>query len=410
MQLPIEVRFVRLLAMRLHEYGTAAHRLEDAVSGVAERLKLSCEVFSTPTSVFLSFRDVSDPLGQNQAYPVQLLRLRPGSMDTDKLCAVDAIAEDVASGELTLDEGAVRLLDVPNRPPVAPLWVQLTSWATVGGSVAALLGSRWIDIGVSALLATLTGLFALRIGRRWQEAGSFEPIVAFVITIGAYLATMIGAQAVPSIVIAALIILMPGLDLTIAITELSTGHLASGTNRFAGATVVVIKLALGVMLATQVMTGLSLTETISVVDLPGPPPGWFLWIVLMASGFAFGVLFNTNSRDWPAVLLAAMLAYTVNRYAGAAFGTEFGVFIAAMLIAAMSNVYARLFQRPAAIMRMPGLILLVPGSLAYRALTLMFSHNIADGIDAAVSMAIVLAALVGGQLMGNTLVQPRRAL
>ena len=60
--------------------------------------------------------------------------------------------------------------------------------------------------------------------------------------------------------------------------------------------------------------------------------------------------------------------------------------------------------------RLPAILLLVPGSLGYRALTLLFSRNVDEGLSAAVSVALVLAALVGGLLMGTTLVPPRRHL
>lgn len=404
----LEVRFIRLLATRLHEYGTAAHRLENAVVAAAARLGLRCDVFSTPTSILLAFRDADDP--QFDAHATTLIRLQPGSIDLGKLCEVDEIADGVANGSVSLAEGADRLLEVPNREPAAPLPGQLLSWGVVGATVAALLGSTWADNLSAAILAMLTGLFTLRLGRSWQEAGSFEPIVAFLVTVGAYgLAAVLGGSMVPNVVIGALIILMPGLDLTIAITELSTGHLASGTARFAGATVVLLKLALGVMLGTQLMIHLGFAG-----ELPFDPsqlsPGWFTWTALVATGIAFGVLFNAKRRDWPAVLVAALVSYTASHFATQAFGPEIGVFMAALAIGAISNAYARLLNRPASVMRMPGIILLVPGSLGYRALNFLFSSNVDEGIHAAISVVVVLAVLVGGLLLGNTLISPRRSL
>ncbi|MDX1571914.1 MAG: threonine/serine exporter family protein [Xanthomonadales bacterium] len=407
-RIPLEIRFIRLLARRLHEYGTAAHRLENAVTSASLRLGLHCEIFSTPTSILLAFRDVDDP--NSDSYGTTLIRLQPGSIDLEKLCAVDAIADDVAAGKITLAEGADRLLEVPGTPPVAPLAGQLIAWGVVGATVASLLGSTWTDAAIAAAMAMLTGLFTLRLGARWKEAGSFEPIVAFLITVGAYgLAAAFGGGMVPNVVIGALIILMPGLDLTIAITELSTGHLASGTARFAGATVVLLKLALGVMLGTQVMLWLGF-----VGDQPVDPsqlsPGWFTWLALFATGIAFGPLFNAHLRDWPAVVVAAVAAYASSYFATQAFGSEIGVFLAALTIGALSNLYARLINRPAAVMRMPGIILLVPGSLGYRALNFLFSKNVDEGINAAISVVVVLAVLVGGLLLGNTLISPRRNL
>lgn len=408
-KMPLAVRFCNLLARRLHEYGTAAHRLESAVISVANRLGWDCQVFSTPTSVFLTYRQVGD----NEdliAVPTQLLRLRPGNIDVGRLAWVDAIADEVANGEIDLQQGADRLLAVPEAGPNRPLISHLLSWGIVGLTVAALLGSSWTDMGIAAFLGTLTGFLAIRIGTGWQETGSFEPITAFIITVLAYLLSdLFGGSMVPNMVIAAMIILMPGLDLTVAITELSTGHLASGTARFAGAVVVLVKLSLGVVMATQLMQYLGYTGE-SPIDPASLPPGWVAWLVLLISGIAFGVLFNAQLRDWPAVIVAALSAFGTNYFAVQNFGSEFSVFLAALVVAGISNAFGRIYNRPSSIMRLPGIILLVPGSLGYRSLTLLFSHNMADGLDAAVSVAVVLASLVGGLLLGNTLIPPRRSL
>jgi uncharacterized membrane protein YjjP (DUF1212 family) len=403
--LPIEVRFIRLLARRLHQYGSPAHRLESAVSLAASRLGLECEVFSTPTSIFLTFADE----GQEH-YPTQLIRLRPGSPDVGKLCRVDAVAEAVGSGEIELSDGADQLLALEKAPPEVGIALQLAAWAAVGFSVVQLFGGPWRDLMVGALLGGVTGLLTIRLGQRWQETGSFEPFAAFVITALAYLMSeALGGVTVANVVVAALIILMPGMDLTVAITELSTGHLASGTARFAGAVVVLLKLALGVVLATQVMNGLGFSHELPEAIL-SQPWDWFTWVAVVIAGFAFCVLFNALKQDWWAVIVAALVAYATSHYGTQWLGTEAGIFLAALAVAGVSNLYGRIFNQPSAVMRLPGIILLVPGSLGYRALNLLFSHNLDDGLEAAVSVAIVLASLVGGLLLGNTLMPPRRSL
>ena len=58
--LKIRIGFVVDLAKRLHEYGTAAPRLEDVINLVGARLGLSCNVLSTPTSIVMSFSDLAD--------------------------------------------------------------------------------------------------------------------------------------------------------------------------------------------------------------------------------------------------------------------------------------------------------------------------------------------------------------
>ncbi len=401
-----EARFLKLLARSLHESGAGAHRLEDAVKSVAARVGLSCEVFSTPTSAFITFREPGSD-DNLAAMPSELMRLNPGTVNLGRLCAVDAVAEAVAAGHLSAEAGTQRLKDIAGSAPLRSLPVQLLAWGLVGAAVTALLNGSWMDLSLAAALGMLTGALSLRLATPLHGLGSFEPIAAFLATALAYLlAPLVGASQVPLIVIGALIVLMPGLDLTVAITELSTRHLASGTARFAGAVVVLIKLALGVVLATQIMQALGFGPL-----APGtPPPGWFGWLLVALSGIGFAVLFEARPKDYPVVIGAALAAYTTNYFATATLGPDGGVFVAALTVAALSNAYARIANRPATLARLPGIILLVPGSLGYRALTLLFSHDLEQGLAAALSVLLVLASLVGGLLLGNTLVPPRRNL
>ena len=78
-------------------------------------------------------------------------------------------------------------------------------------------------------------------GRTWRRPRKrLPPIVATVLA--AAFAHFVAPLSIQTVVIAALIVLMPGLTLTTAVTELATGQLVTGTARFAGAMVVLFKL------------------------------------------------------------------------------------------------------------------------------------------------------------------------
>lgn len=405
--LPIEARFIKLMARRLHEYGAGAHRLETAVSDVAEQLGIRCSVFSNPTSIFITFSGFEFD-EDDLVLPAQLIRVSPGDLDIGRLTEVDHVSQDVAEGALAVERGIDRLKEIARRRPIFGLPVHLLAWAATGMAVTSMLKSSWIDIAIASLLGMLTGIMSMRWGKRLQVIGSFEPIIAAMVTVLAYLlSSILGGSQVPHIVIGALIILMPGLNLTLAITELATGHLSSGTSRFAGASVVLIKLALGVVLATQAMSALGFVTDEATTVLA---PGWFIWLSVLVAGFAFAILFEILIRDLPVVIFTAVTTFALNFYVSSHISPNVGIFLASLYVASASNLFSRLTNRPAVIMRMPGIILLVPGSLGYRALTLLFSDDMNAGLSSAVGVATVLACLVGGLLLGNTLIYPRRSL
>ena len=87
-----------------------------------------------------------------------------------------------------------------------------------------------------------------------------------------------------------------------------------------------------------------------------------------------------------------------------------GVFVAGMVVTAVSNAYGRYFNRPGALIRVPGIILLVPGSLGFRSFNFVFERDVLTGLDTAFAVAMALIALVAGVLFGSLLVSPRRNL
>ncbi|MDE1960911.1 MAG: threonine/serine exporter family protein, partial [Xanthomonadaceae bacterium] len=58
----------------------------------------------------------------------------------------------------------------------------------------------------------------------------------------------------------------------------------------------------------------------------------------------------------------------------------------------------------------PGIILLVPGSVGFRTLSLMFERDVYLGLDMGFTLLAILVALVAGLLFGDLLVAPRRSL
>jgi uncharacterized membrane protein YjjB (DUF3815 family) len=73
-------------------------------------------------------------------------------------------------------------------------------------------------------------------------------------------------------------------------------------------------------------------------------------------------------------------------------------------------VFARFYKRPGALIREPGIILLVPGSVGFRTLNFVFERDVMLGIDTAITLVTLLLAIVAGLLFGDLLVPPRRKL
>ena len=111
------------------------------------------------------------------------------------------------------------------------------------------------------------------------------------------------------------------------------------------------------------------------------------------------------------MIVAAVGGYVVSRLGGEHFGSPAGIFLSALLLTAAGNGYARWAKRPGALVRVPGILMLVPGSASLRGvMNLVQQQDAALGQVAALGVLNILLALVAGLLFGNLLLPPRRNL
>jgi uncharacterized membrane protein YjjP (DUF1212 family) len=401
------IDFVVNLAARLHAYGTTAQRLEGAVAAVAARLGLRCAPWSNPTGMILSFSDASrdDALADT----TQVIRLEPGDVDLRKLCQADDIAEQVLDGRLDIENAtaALKALDRPQGRRAKALTA--LSFGLASASVAGLLRASWADLATSAGIGLLIGVMYVMGAKRPRLAESLEAVAALVaMLLASWIAAHVAPLSLKTVIVASLIVLLPGLMLTNAVQELTSQHLVSGTARFAGAFAVLLKLTFGTVAASQIAHLLGWAPQVAATS--ALPPAWVEWVCLGIGCYAFAVLFKADRRDYWLVMASAALGYLITRVAGPSLGSAAGVFLAGMVVTAASNAYARWVNRPGALIRVPGIILLVPGSVGFRGLTFVMEQDLALGLETGVQLVNLLIALVAGVLFGNLLIPARRNL
>jgi uncharacterized membrane protein YjjP (DUF1212 family) len=402
--------FIIDLARRLHACGMSTDRLEGAVLTVSKRLGVRTEIWCNPTGIILSF---SSPQKSDGAEITRVLRLAPGDINLKALAMVDDVAERVTDGRMEVDEGlqALTALDRPiGREKLA---ITVLAFGLASGSVAALLRTSWADVAASAVIGLMIGLISVASASRPRLHEASDAIAALLATLTASaIAAFLTPLSLQTVVIASLIVLMPGLMLTTAVAELSSQNWASGTARFAGATVALLKLTFGTVVATQAAHALGWQpQLISAPQLPA----WAEWVGLLVGSAAFAVLFGAARRDVLVVMAGAWIGYGLTRLGGQIPGLSSeafagGVFLAGLGVAMVSNAFGRIFRRPGALLRVSGIILLVPGSVGFRSLNFVMERDVVLGLDTAVAVLGALIAIVAGLLFGNLLVPPRRYL
>jgi uncharacterized membrane protein YjjB (DUF3815 family) len=332
------------------------------------------------------------------------MEVKPGSLNLSKMTRLDEVALRVMAGKLTPAEGIARIEKIgAAASPYGPIPTML-AYALASGSFAQLFGGGLREITISLLIGGLTGMLALVAGRSSRVEGLFAPLAAF---LSAFIAGAIAARAMPLasgiVTLAGLVVLLPGLTLTIALEELSTRHLVTGVGRLSAALIAFLGIVFGVAMGSQ-LAQVSLGPAHIVA--PIATPAWATLAAVDVSALAAVVIMRAQPRDTGWVVLGVAIAYGASSLGALALG-PLGAFLGALALGVASNVFSVARNRPALVMQAPGLLILVPGSVGYLSLAALLQSNTLSGVQAAFQMFLIGAALVYGLLIAN-LISPDR--
>lgn len=393
------IAFVLALGRALHKYGTPAHRLEEALRVCCRRLDLEAEIFTTPTAIIMSFGDPHE-------LRTRMMRVEGGELDMDKLERVDDLADEVAAQRVTAAEGVVLLEQILAAPRLYSRSVTVTLNGLTSGTLAVFFGGSIMDVMIAALIGVMLGFLEIAVARSTDQARVFELIgSAFCSLTAGVMSTWVSIS--PALVtLAALVVLLPGMSLTVAMTELATRNLIAGTARLMSAVIVLLQLVIGVAVGSKLAGALVHVRVADPVELPY----WSQWVALVASALGMAIIVQAQRRAFMWILAASVIGYL-----GTGIGTEWldeqmGVLVGAFFVGVLGNVFARLMERPAQVVHVPATLLLVPGSMGFRGVSALLGRDTLSGVGTVFEMFVVAIAIVAGLLVANAVVSPRRSL
>ncbi len=395
-----QVKFILRFGKALHSAGAPAHTLEATMQDMCQLWKIRGQFLSLPTSIVAGFTKGEDEL-------TKIERVEPMGVNLGKLSDIDTVSRAVIENKLSYEEGYHQLDEILESPDPYGKRVHMAYFLFSTAGFMVLFGGSWGDLVAAMIVGCLLGLMSIvkPVGLVRQL---FEAIVAVVASLATYLmAKLVPELNVGVIILSSLIIFMPGLFITIAIAEIATNNLVSGTARLVGGVMILLKLTFGVFIGSKIASWFHYNPLVIEFD---KIPVWVAYVTLPVTSFMSVINFKANRSDWKWVTLAGVYGYTCSKVGSQYLGPELGMFFGGACVGAMSNIFARLKDKPSSIFQWPGIILLVPGSVGYRGMSSLFEKNIVGGIDTAFTMVTLVMALVVGVFFGNILIKPRRSL
>lgn len=392
------VRCIQLAARAYAAVDEVPDRIEDGVRELAHSLGFSADCSATGTGIFLTIA-----LGDRNW--TEVIRVRPSGPDFQRAVALHRLLVRVRSGELTPDEGADRLqqlLDWRPRTASFPLLTMLSS-ATLSASAGLLLRAQWEELLLAVIVGALVGGVLALTGPRPHLEPLTPVVLAAIASAAAFGSDAFGLTAVRPVrvLIAGLVILLPGWRLTVAMTELAQGHWTSGAGRFLAAITTLLLLIVGVVAGQQ-----AVQSSDRIVFTFGTVPTWVRVLSPLLAGVALTHLFHARRRDGVMITLMCIVTSLASYGAGKFLGPTASAFVGAFTAMAIGALIARQRHLPYPVLQQPATVLLVPGSIGFLSMGSLVDRNVNVAIQTGFQMLFVALTLALGAMTAQVALRP----
>ena len=390
MNLSPAIRFLLDYARALSDHGAPADMVEDRVGAVALRLHLVAAVLATPTALLISVND------QEHSH-AELMRVTPVEVDLDGLERLEVLGGSFSRGSLDLPSAQAQLSSLADSSPRFAPFVVVLAWGVISGAFARLLGGAGAEVFAAATVGTVIGLLSLSCHGVPKLTRVLLPLSGLIAAAGAGALSLAFPQVDAEITaLASLVMLLPGFSVTVGTRELAEGHWLAGMARLAGACLSLAALAIGAAMGAELIP--------PSPTLPSPAADWTLWVALLLMAPSIVVLLRARPRDVGVVLAACITTWLLSTGAAMRWQGPLAAGCAATGMAVFAHLWARWSRRPAALWKVPGLLMLVPGSLGFRSLGGLLHGDTLLGLQQASYTLLSAAALSLGLLVGASLV------
>ena len=400
----IKRKFIIRLGKALHKLGATSYRLEDNLLSIAHFLQLRASFIISPTSLTFILSDDEDDQQYNH-----LVRVTPGEIDLGSLARIDELVDELTSGERTLEEAIDRLYEISQKPAPYGFWLTFFAFGASSGAFSMLMHTSWNDVLWSTLLGFIVYGLVVWSTKSRRVTEMLEPFAALTT---AMLASAI-SQFDPTInismvILSSIIAFIPGLSLTVGLSELAARHLMSGTARIMDGVMVLFKLYFGAVLGMAL--GNLLWGTAQFVP-PETTPMWTSWVAVTVLSICLSILFKARKKDAPWGIIAGYISFSVSIWAGGYLGVALGAFVGAFALGLYSNLFSRVMNLPSSIVRLMGLVVLVPGSKVYIGLNSLVSGQEMLPLPTMGSQTfLIFMSLVAGIIFSNVALPHRKTL
>ena len=338
--------------------GAETYRVEESINRILASYGVSSEVFAITNCLTVS---IETPEG------VPMTRMRRIGFHGNDLDAVEkfsGLSRRICASRPDPEEGAQWVRSVKHSVGTYTLPVTLLGYFMGASGFAVFFGGTWMDFlcsGFCGMLICFVSLFMNRL-----KANPFFSTISasFIMAMVAYLMNALSiCDRVDTVIIGALMILVPGLLFTNAMRDIIYGDTNSGINRIVQVLLIAVAIALGTAAAWNLVSSI-LGQPVGVA---GVDHSLLLeCLVSIISGIGFSVIFNIHGPGMLLCALGGVLAWGVYGLTFQLTGSDIaGYFWSALTASLYSEVMARIRKCPAISYLVVSIFPMIPGAGVY---------------------------------------------
>ena len=381
------------LGYELAMCGAETFRVEESVTRILLAYKVQAEVFAIPNCLIVS---LEAPDGRSMT---RMRRIGFHGNNLDAVERLNALSRTLCNRTPDPRDGLVWLQAVRRSARTYSLPIFLLGAFLGAAGFSLFFGGSWIDGLAGGLCGILVGLVN-RFMDRLKANNFFSTIAAsFLMALAAYTFGAVGITPSPdTVIIGALMILVPGLLFTNAMRDIIYGDTNSGINRI----VQVFLIAAAIALGTAAAWGL--TSMIFGTPVSVDPIRWSYFtqgMFCFVGCLGFGILFNIHGPGGLLCTLGGLLTWAVYILTMELGGSELlGYLLAALFASSYSETMARIRKCPAIAYLIVSIFPLIPGAGVYYTM----NYAVRGDMEMFASKGMYTAAIAGALAMGILLV------
>lgn len=386
------------LGYRLAMSGAETFRVEESINRVVGAYGVACEAFAIPNCLTVSILT-----GDNQPI-TRMRRVGAHGNDLDSVEKYNNLCRRICREKPDIKTGMAWLEEVDKSKIVYSLPMNLVGNFLGASAFSVFFGGSLVDAVCAGICGIVVGLM-----NRFMDNLKVNPFfstiaAAFILTLLADLMGTWGiAMNADTVIIGALMLLVPGLLFTNSLRDIIFGDINSGINRIVQVLMVAVAIALG--------TGAGQNVANSICTIPPmPAPLEYSFPVLCVAAFiactGFFILFNIHGPGGMLCSLGSVLCY-----ASYAISLKLGasLFVACLFASVASAVYAEIMARvrkyPAISYLVVSIFPLIPGAGIYYTSSFLASGDMLRCTQKGSETVIIAGALAVGILLVSTLVR-----